>query len=286
MHSFDICSGFLVPPWFTFPAPPLKFRTSGFPQYGFKLAFSRDLRRSGHGLSARTACVMLRSTYTRPKPPSPAPVVPSGHSSGDGHRRRSSPEALGSPAGYVVPRGPRLLWPHPRPSLLPPPYFLRPAGLCPTPWYGLVARASPICSACLSHRATPRTPADRAVASGCCFTPRAGLRHIRTGSASAPYARRFSRRLRNEADRFACAAARWVVGPSPTRTFTFELAPLSVASKRRRISLPGQTAKSRDQTCTGKTRGPMGCERIPQMRADSSLLSRIALTIHFPGRAS
>jgi hypothetical protein len=28
----------------TFPAPPLKFRTSGFPQYGFKLEFSCDLR--------------------------------------------------------------------------------------------------------------------------------------------------------------------------------------------------------------------------------------------------
>ena len=28
----------------TFPAPPLKFRTLGFPQYGFKLEFSYDLR--------------------------------------------------------------------------------------------------------------------------------------------------------------------------------------------------------------------------------------------------
>jgi hypothetical protein len=29
----------------TFPLPPLKFRTVGFPQYGFKRAASRDLRR-------------------------------------------------------------------------------------------------------------------------------------------------------------------------------------------------------------------------------------------------
>jgi hypothetical protein len=27
----------------TFPPPPLKFRTAGFPQYGFKLDFNRDL---------------------------------------------------------------------------------------------------------------------------------------------------------------------------------------------------------------------------------------------------
>jgi hypothetical protein len=26
-----------------FPPPPLKFRTAGFPQYGFKLDFNRDL---------------------------------------------------------------------------------------------------------------------------------------------------------------------------------------------------------------------------------------------------
>jgi len=35
-------------PCITFPAPPLKFRTSGFPQYGFKLEFGCDLRRKEH----------------------------------------------------------------------------------------------------------------------------------------------------------------------------------------------------------------------------------------------
>jgi hypothetical protein len=29
-----------------FSPPPLKFRTAGFPQYGFKQEFDRDLRRS------------------------------------------------------------------------------------------------------------------------------------------------------------------------------------------------------------------------------------------------
>jgi hypothetical protein len=35
-HPFGMCGGFIVPPWLTFPAPSLKFRTSGFPQYGSK----------------------------------------------------------------------------------------------------------------------------------------------------------------------------------------------------------------------------------------------------------
>ena len=39
----------------TFPAPPLRFRTSGFPRYGSKLEFSRDLRPPGRGLSAYPA---------------------------------------------------------------------------------------------------------------------------------------------------------------------------------------------------------------------------------------
>ena len=36
IHSFDMWSGCLVLPWPTFPASPLKFRTVGSPQYGFK----------------------------------------------------------------------------------------------------------------------------------------------------------------------------------------------------------------------------------------------------------
>ena len=75
------------------------------------------------------------------------------------HQDHLSPEALDSPQGYVVPMGHRLLWPHPRLSALSLPYFLRPANLCPTTKYGLVPRASPICSAYLFHRAILRTPA-------------------------------------------------------------------------------------------------------------------------------
>jgi len=41
-----------------FPSPPLKFRTAGFPQYGFKRDVESDLRH--------------RTTYTHPKPGSSA----------------------------------------------------------------------------------------------------------------------------------------------------------------------------------------------------------------------
>ena len=94
-----------------FPAPPLKFRTVGFPQYGFK-------------------------RNTNPPRPSPVdleikrmtriPSFPTNLYAAIVHRFFSPvalclqvlpgelfrPEALGSPAGYVVPPGLRLLRPH------------------------------------------------------------------------------------------------------------------------------------------------------------------------------
>jgi len=57
--------------------------------------------------------------------------------------------------------------------------------LCPTVLYGLEVRGSPICSACLSHHAISRTPADRTAAHCCSFTVRSSLRPLRKGSASA-----------------------------------------------------------------------------------------------------
>ena len=32
MHPFGLCSGFLIPPWLTFPQAPLSSRTVGFPE--------------------------------------------------------------------------------------------------------------------------------------------------------------------------------------------------------------------------------------------------------------
>ena len=99
------------------------------------------------------------------------------------------------------------------------------ADLGPTALSGLAQRGSPICSACRSLRAVVRTPADRAVAPGCGFTARAGLRHLRIGSASAcprqsVHAWRVTRLQSSLCGR---AAARKVAGPSPTRAFTVEL---------------------------------------------------------------
>ncbi len=73
------------------------------------------------------------------------------------------------------------------------------ADLFPTVAYGLGPRGSPIYSACLFHRAISGTPALRSVAFSCFFTDRNSFRHLRRSSASATCARRFSRRLCNEA---------------------------------------------------------------------------------------
>jgi hypothetical protein len=153
--------------------------------------------------------------------PSVCPCSPHGHVWRGVCTGRSSPEALGSPAGYVVPPGHRLLWPHPSLST-------SPAGLCirqqvfalrPRP------RGSPLYSACPSLRAASLTPADRSAASGCCLADRGSLHLLLTGSASARHASRFTRgsltRLQSSLD----AAARSFAGPAPTRAFTFELSP-------------------------------------------------------------
>ena len=141
-----------------FPTPPLKFRTSGFPQYGFKLELHRNLRHRQHNLNARYIYITLTMTYMRLKPWSLS-LLPLRTIFRFYCNDLSSPETLGSPVGYVVLLSLRLLWSHPRLSFLLLPYFLRPASLCPTTSYGLVTRASPICSAYLFHRAIFRTPA-------------------------------------------------------------------------------------------------------------------------------
>ena len=134
---------------------------------------------------------------------------------------RTSPEALGSPAGYAVPPGRRLLWPHPSLSA-------SPAGLCIRQQvfaYRPRPRGSPLYSACPSLRAVSRTPADRSVARGYYFTDRSSLHHLRTGSASAFHASWFTRGSLTRLQSSLHAAARSFAGPSPTRAFTFELSP-------------------------------------------------------------
>ena len=89
-----------------FSPPPLKFRTAGFPQYGFKREFGDDLRQvSVLGLYG-TKVRGVRTAAAGHKGMHHSPGVP-------GSLRQSCPEALGSSAGYVVRPRQCLLWPHP-----------------------------------------------------------------------------------------------------------------------------------------------------------------------------
>ena len=85
------------------------------------------------------------------------------------------------------------------------------------------ARDSPIYSACPSLRAVSRTPADRVAMTvvlppAAAFTHPCGVRHPR-----CPRKNRFTRGRVTRQQSSLDAAARSFVGPSPTRTFTFEL---------------------------------------------------------------
>jgi len=104
----------------SFPLPPLKFRTVGFPQYGFKRAVSRALRLLAVALT-RPQWRSLPSAFYSVVGLSPKrharPLTP--------HTR---PVALGSASGYSVHQPHCLLWPHP--SFCPPPPV---SGVCRRP---------------------------------------------------------------------------------------------------------------------------------------------------------
>jgi len=92
----------------------------------------RPLRPStaGHALKRTDPHTRAPASLIRSRPPSMAPLWPLRARWRDPFSGRSSPEALGSPAGSIVPPGPRLLWPHLRLSA-------PPATLC------IMRRASP-----------------------------------------------------------------------------------------------------------------------------------------------
>jgi hypothetical protein len=161
-------------------------------------------------------------------------------------RPTSDPEALGSPAGYAVPPGHRLLWPHPRHWTSPFDFRDSSPGLCvaaPRP------SGSPLSSACPSVRAASHTPAERA-GYGCWPPVRASLRLLCRGSASALGVSRLQSSL--------YAAARIVARP-PFEDFSVRAFGPRVASMGRRTPLDGPTANSRRRTFTGWTRNPVGC---------------------------
>jgi len=146
--------------------------------------------------------------------------------SGARQRGLSSPEALGSPAGYVVPSGHRLLRPHPRLSV--PPAALSSSSSRSLP-YGLVwagAESFPnLIRASVSAvpPSVPRRPERLllAVAS----PPPLAFAFFVEARLTQCHAHRFGRGSRNEAAKFAFATARQFAGPLPARTFTFELSP-------------------------------------------------------------
>ena len=88
-----------------FPRPPLKFRTAGFPQYGFKRAVNGALRHLAMTLTpsqwrSRPCAFCFRSPACAGR--HPRLLTPP-----------TRPVALGSASGCSVRRPHRLLWPHP-----------------------------------------------------------------------------------------------------------------------------------------------------------------------------
>ena len=147
-----------------FPPPPLKFRTAGFPQYGFKPEFSGNLRPRGayKQPKAVTQDPMATCVACQRIPPSlplrsRGPWLPSG---------------LCCPTGSLL----TMASSEPHQTLLIA-YILR---LPSTLGVG----GSPLLSVPLSSRAISRTPVDQTGACDCYFPAHTSLRQIRNGSAS------------------------------------------------------------------------------------------------------
>src|SRR5277367_1266441 len=116
-----------VGPCMAFPLPPLKFRTAGFPQYGFKSAFGRDLRcRRTHAGGLYAAMSLVTRLTVQPR----GAIAALCRRWKDSLADASDPEALGSPVGCSVPQGQCLLWPHPRLWFPPDALWSSAAGLC------------------------------------------------------------------------------------------------------------------------------------------------------------
>jgi hypothetical protein len=154
---------------------------------------------------------------------SPGPLVPVGPPAEwrrAGCRRTADPEALGSPAGYSVPPGRRLLWPHPRLWLSPGRFFGYRPGLC------LSANGQSVPNLLRLSFFPCRLPCPAGPAVfDCSQSADAGLRRVSNGSASrnGPRKSRFTRGVCLELQSSLYATARKVARPAPTRAFTFEL---------------------------------------------------------------
>jgi hypothetical protein len=195
-----------------FPSPPLKFRTSGFPQYGFKLDVEHDLR--PEGLIRAPSRVLV-------------PCGPCGQAIGFGPH--------GAPVQRPFARR-RVMLSHPLKRY----YGLIRATRDLLPTYVFVrqvfasrpaTRGSPLYSARVCQRATFRTPADRAAALGCSLAARTSLRLLHTGSASACPRTPVPARSCLEAAKFASCCGPLACSPCTgqdfySRAFTSGVTPL------------------------------------------------------------
>jgi hypothetical protein len=189
-----------------FLPPPLKFRTAGFPQYGFK----REIRTATFATP--------RSDLYAALAPALAPYGPGGQGcclagaalrSALVHRPLARQRVMLSRqvfAYYDLIRASRLL----------PPIYALDDGSLPFPSARGGKREGPQFTLLVSFfRAVFRTPVDRTTALGCCFIARFGLVPISVvGRRPHLHALRSQRGLRNEAAKFAlCYGAQESLAP-------------------------------------------------------------------------
>ena len=200
-----------------FPPPPLKFRTAGFPQYGFK----REIRAMTF-VGQHTRLIHRASPGPCPLWPRRACVLLGGGRS-PGHSR---PEALGSPAGYVVPPGLGLLRPHVPLS---------------APLLGLSSSSRGVFTRCSIECGSERFPNLLCVSVLSCRLPYPGgpdgcsWLFLHRPHWPSPNLHRLGTRISTIADSQVVSVtrlqssldgtAREFAGPSSARTFTFELSP-------------------------------------------------------------
>jgi len=201
-----------------FPPPSLKFRTLGFPQYGFKRVFRPDLR-------------PLLRTYTRLKLMSQASIAQRGIFLRHPLTQQSRPEALRYSAGYVVPQNPTLLWPHPKLSTPPTGLFSSSKWVFALRYSLGWSREAPHFTLRICAYVPPSIPRQierlfTAIASPftLAFIVFAAIRHLYC------HANRFMRGGVTRLQSSLYAAARRLACPSPTRTFTVELSLCRVTS--------------------------------------------------------
>jgi hypothetical protein len=201
-------------PYITFPAPPLKFRTAGFPQYGFKPDFGRHLR---HRIRRR---LISGQESGHPAPTSgphrgqaspPDEVGLAGSPNAPVQRPLARQRVMLSRQVFAYYGLIRASGPHP------PAYVLRPAGAARP-------RGSQLLSAYPSSRAIGPTPADRPLSldgvGGAVVLAFAVIRPARHPQARAS---RFTPGSVTRLHRSLHATARELARLAPTQAFPLEL---------------------------------------------------------------